>query len=367
MGCVVKFGLFYILQQPSGKSAVQVYEDNLEQFRVADEVGFDEIFLGEHRISEYGTLPNPMVLAAAAARVTKRIRLGTAVIIPAFTHPVRAAEEIAMVDVLSNGRFHLGVGRGYQAREFAAMGVDQNESMGRFLESTVMIERLLTEENVTAEGQYWNLDDITVYPRPVQKRVPISVAVFKTQQTFDFAVDRGYGILAGNPYSVQAEIETTYREYMLARRRAGAAETTEQAWGLASTFVDTDQARAERLLRQTSLNYMAQLGQHGSVMGKGGAVPKSYELHADSWWENNVNHPLDVLDVPSTLVGHPDKVIEKLHRMYEEFGFQNVILSINMGGDLEQRDVLATYELIADKVFPAVRHLGADVPASIPA
>lgn len=364
---VVRFGLFYILQQPAGKSAVQVYEDNLEQFRVADEVGFDEIFLGEHRISEYGTLPNPMVLAAAAARVTKRIRLGTAVIIPAFTHPVRAAEEIAMVDVLSDGRFHLGVGRGYQSREFAAMGVNQDESMARFLESTVMIERLLTEEHVTMEGEFWNLDDITVYPRPVQRRVPISVAVFKTQQTFDFAVEHGYGILAGNPYSVQAEIEETYKGYMLARRRAGAAETTEQAWGLASTFVDNDQKRAEGLLRQTSMNYMAQLGQHGSVMGKDGVVPKSYELHADSWWENNVNHPLDVLDVPSTLVGHPDKVIEKLHRMHDEFGFQNVILSINMGGDIDQRDVLKTYELIADKVFPAVRHLGAEASAPVSA
>ena len=80
----MKFGLFYILQQPPGKSSTQVYRDNLEQFRVADEVGFDEIFLGEHRISEYGTLPNPLVLAAAAAQVTKRIRIGTAVVIPAF-------------------------------------------------------------------------------------------------------------------------------------------------------------------------------------------------------------------------------------------------------------------------------------------
>jgi alkanesulfonate monooxygenase SsuD/methylene tetrahydromethanopterin reductase-like flavin-dependent oxidoreductase (luciferase family) len=359
----VKFGLFYILQQRAGKSAMQVYADNLEQFRVADEVGFDEIFLGEHRISEYGTLPNPLVLAAAAAQVTKRIRLGTAVIIPAFTHPLRAAEEVAMVDVLSGGRFHLGVGRGYQSREFAAMGVDQNQSMERFLESTTMIDRLLTEEHVSMEGEFWNLDDITVYPRPVQKRVPISVAVFKTQQTFDFAVERGYGILAGNPYAIQAEIEATYTEYMLARRRAGASESTEQAWGLASTFVDTDQSRAEQLLRQTSMNYMAQLGKHGSVTGKDGIIPKSYELHADSWWENNVNHPLDVLDVPSTLVGHPDKVIEKLHRMYNEFGFQNVILSINMGGDLDQRDVLRTYELIAEKVFPHVRHLGNEIPS----
>jgi alkanesulfonate monooxygenase SsuD/methylene tetrahydromethanopterin reductase-like flavin-dependent oxidoreductase (luciferase family) len=235
--------------------------------------------------------------------------------------------------------------------------------MGRFLESTVMIDRLLSEEHVSLEGEFWDLDDITVFPRPVQKRVPISVAVFKTQQTFDFAVDRGYGILAGNPYAVQAEIEGTYREYMLARRRAGAAETTEQAWGLASTFVDTDQKRAEGLLRRTSMNYMAQLGQHGSVMGKDGVIPKSYELHADAWWENNVNHPLDVLDVPSTLVGHPDRVVEKLHRMYEEFGFQNVIMSINMGGDLDQRDVLGTYEMIAERVFPQVRHLGQEVPS----
>jgi alkanesulfonate monooxygenase SsuD/methylene tetrahydromethanopterin reductase-like flavin-dependent oxidoreductase (luciferase family) len=354
----MKFGLFYILQQPKGKSATQVYQDNLEQFHVADEVGFDEIFLGEHRISEYGTLPNPLVLAAAAAQVTKQIRLGTAVIIPAFSHPVRIAEEVAMVDVMSNGRFHLGVGRGYQRKEFAAMGVDQNESMERFLESTTMIDQLLHNEHVTTKGDFWDIDDITVYPRPVQKRVPISVAVFKTQQTFDYAVRNKYGILAGNPYAIQSEIEHSYKEYMEAMRRAGADNSTELAWGLASTFVDHDQKKAEQLLRQTSFNYMEQLGKHGSVAAPDGSVPKSYELHADSWWKNNVNRPIDVLDVPSTLVGHPEGVIAKLHRMYEEFGFQNVILSMNMGGDLDQRDVLRSYEIIAKEVFPAVRHLG---------
>jgi alkanesulfonate monooxygenase SsuD/methylene tetrahydromethanopterin reductase-like flavin-dependent oxidoreductase (luciferase family) len=359
----MKFALFYILQQPDGKSAHQVYKDNLEQFRVADEVGFDEIFLGEHRISKYGTSPNPLVLAAAAAEVTSQIRIGTAVVIPAFSHPVRVAEEAAMVDVLSNGRFHLGVGRGYQHREFAAMGVDQNESMPRFLEATTLIDRLLSEENVSTDGEFWQLDDITVFPRPVQKKVPISVAVFKTQQTFDFAVQNGYGILAGNPYAIQSEIEVSYKEYMLAMRRAGSENTTEKAWGLAAAFVDEDQDRAEGLLRQTSLSYMAQLSDHGSVAAPDGSVPKSYELHNDDWWKNNVNHSIDVLDVPSTLVGHPENVIAKLERMYEEFGFENVIMCINMGGDLAQRDVLRTYEVIADKVFPAVRGLGAEVPA----
>src|SRR5690606_36002675 len=100
----LKLGLFHILQQPSTKSSTEVYAENLEQFRIADELGFDEIFLGEHRISKYGTLPSPFVLAGAISQVTKRIRIGTAVTIPAFSHPVRVAEEVAMVDVLSGGR-----------------------------------------------------------------------------------------------------------------------------------------------------------------------------------------------------------------------------------------------------------------------
>ncbi|MBN9492119.1 LLM class flavin-dependent oxidoreductase, partial [bacterium] len=187
----MKLGLFHILQQPAGKSASQVYADNLEQFRVADELGFYEIFLGEHRISQYGTLPNPLVLAGAISQVTKRIRIGTAVVIPAFSHPVRVAEEVSMVDVLTGGRFDLGVGRGYQRREFEAMGVNQDESAPRFYESVEIIDRLLHEEHVTYHGQFWDVNDVTVYPRPVGN-VSIGVAVFKTQATFDFAVKKGY-------------------------------------------------------------------------------------------------------------------------------------------------------------------------------
>jgi alkanesulfonate monooxygenase SsuD/methylene tetrahydromethanopterin reductase-like flavin-dependent oxidoreductase (luciferase family) len=356
----VKFGLFYILQQPAGRTSAQVYADNLEQYRLADELGFDELFLGEHRISQYGTLPSPMVLAGAISQVTKRVRIGTAVVIPAFSHPVRVAEEAAMVDVLSGGRFDLGVGRGYQRKEFAAMGVDQNESAGRFFESMEMIERLLSEENVTYHGEFWSVDDVTVYPRPIQKKLPISVAVFKTQSTFDWAVGKGHGILAGNPYSIQPEIEVSYREYLAALRRAGQSIDTGGAWGLASTYVDTDRERARRTALADSRAYMAQLGQHGSVAAPDGSIPKGYEHHADAWWKA-WGDKLDerMHDLPSTLVGTPDEVVTKLTRMYEEFGFQNVIMTINQGGTLSQLDVLRCYELIAKEVFPAVTHLGA--------
>ena len=360
----MKFGLFYILEQPEGRTSTEVYSEHLEQCRVADELGFDEVFLGEHRISRYGTLPSPLVLAGAIAQATRNIKIGTAVVIPAFSHPVRLAEEVSMVDVLSGGRFHLGVGRGYQAKEFAAMGVDQNESAPRFVESMEIVERLLTQENVSYKGDFWSIDDVTVYPRPVQARVPISVAVFKTQATFDFAVSKGWGILAGNPYAIQPEIESTYRNYIAALDRAGKKANTDMAWGLATTFVDDDGARARRLSFDDSRAYMAQLGQHGSVTGRDGVIPKSYEQHADTWWKTwGDNLSEEMLDMPATLVGTPDLVIEKLHRMHEEFGFKNVIMTINQGGTIPHRDILRTYEIIAEKVFPAVRHLGEGVGA----
>jgi alkanesulfonate monooxygenase SsuD/methylene tetrahydromethanopterin reductase-like flavin-dependent oxidoreductase (luciferase family) len=284
------------------------------------------------------------------------------VIIPVFSHPVRVAEEVAMVDVLSGGRFHLGVGRGYQRKEFAAMGVDQNESAPRFYESVEIIERLLSEEHVSYQGQFWSVDDVTVYPRPVQKKIRISTAVFKTQATFDWAVARGHGILAGNPYSIRPEIEASYRAYMEAMSRAGQEADTEQAWGLASTFVDSDGDHARTQLVRTTAAYMEQLERHGSVAAPDGSVPRSYEAHADAWWKNGASRIADVLELPSTLVGTPDEVIAKLNRMYEEFGFQNVIFTINMGGNLEQRDVLRCYETLAEKVFPAVRVLGTAQP-----
>ncbi|HKS92543.1 MAG TPA: LLM class flavin-dependent oxidoreductase [Tepidiformaceae bacterium] len=362
----MKIGLFYILQQPEGKSASDVYADNLEQFRVADELGFDELFLGEHRISQYGTLPNPLVLAGAISQVTKRIRIGTAVTIPAFNHPVRVAEDVAMVDVLTSGRFDLGVGRGYQRREFEAMGVNQDESAPRFYESVEIIDQLLHNEHVTYHGKFWDVNDVTVYPRP-QGKVSIGVAVFKTQATFDFAVSKGYTILAGNPYSIQPEIEGSYKEYLAALRRAGHAEDTEKAWGLAGTFVDPDRVRARTTAFADSQAYMAQLGQHGSVTGPDGKIPLGYEQHADTWWKAWGEHLSEgAYDLPSSLVGTPDEVIEKLHRMHEEFGFKNVIMTINQGGTISQRDVLKTYELIAAKVMPAVRHLGAAQPVTVP-
>ena len=136
---------------------MQVFAEALEQCRLADELGFDCLWFGEHHFAPYGTMADTTLFGAAASQVTTRIALGTACIVPAFSHPSVSREQCAMLDVLSDGRFHFGLGRGYQQREFKGYGVPQSESKARFREAVTIIEGLLTTETtaMTASSGRW--------------------------------------------------------------------------------------------------------------------------------------------------------------------------------------------------------------------
>src|SRR5262249_47557182 len=124
----MKFGTFHIFNRREWQTDKQVYDEQLEQMEVADALGYDSVWLTEHHFTEYGILPDPMILAADIARRTKRVRIGMAVSVLPFHNPVRLAEQAAMVDLLSNGRLDLGVGRGYQPQEFARFGITMDEA-----------------------------------------------------------------------------------------------------------------------------------------------------------------------------------------------------------------------------------------------
>src|ERR1039458_7154182 len=161
----MKFGLFFINEKPPWISDEQVMKQALEQCRLADSMGYDALWLGEHHFAPYGAMSDTMVFAGAVSQVTKRIPIGTAVIVPAFQHPVRVAEQVAMLDLLSDGRFWLGLGRGYQEREFKGFGIPQSESKARFRESVTIIEGLLNQETLSYDGEFWSLDNLTIAPR----------------------------------------------------------------------------------------------------------------------------------------------------------------------------------------------------------
>ena len=124
----MKFGIQNLLSIRDWQTHGEVYGHALAECRLADELGFDTVWLAEHHFSHYGICPSLAVLAAAVARETRRVRIGTAVVIAPFAHPIRIAEEWAMVDILSGGRLEFGLGRGYQPKEFAGLGVSMERT-----------------------------------------------------------------------------------------------------------------------------------------------------------------------------------------------------------------------------------------------
>src|SRR5262245_14091125 len=134
------YGILHDFRRPSGDGYVEYYAECLAEIALADELGYDAVWLSEHHLTPDGLSPAPLVLAAAIAARTTRIRIGTSVLVLPLHHPLRVAEEAAAVDLLSGGRLVLGVGQGYAEREFAAFGVPRQDR-ARLLDEGVGVLR----------------------------------------------------------------------------------------------------------------------------------------------------------------------------------------------------------------------------------
>ena len=207
------------------------------------------------------------------------------VVLP-FHNPVQIAEQVAMVDVMSDGRFDLGIGRGYQRKEFEAMNIDQNEATPRFREGAAIVEGLLHNKHFTYEGDFWTLNDVTVYPRPVQERIRIGVAVIKTPESFDWVLNRGYFALCGNPYALDPELKEGFEEYVRAMERAGGGPGMGNIYSNVFAYAHEDGRKARELAKYSSELYFQRLTAHGTVTGHDGKLPQGYESYTN--WDSKV-------------------------------------------------------------------------------
>ena len=181
---------------PVSSTDTEVYEDILKAARLADELGFDAVWLAEHGFSEHGTISSPHTLLAAIAAQTKRIKLGTAVTIVPWYHPLRMAEDLATIDIVSQGRLIVGVGRGYQKREYDAYGLDMSEARERFVESLDIAIKAWSQERFAYEGDFYTIPEVMVLPKPVQKpHPPIWMAVTHSPESLEIAVRNRWGLL----------------------------------------------------------------------------------------------------------------------------------------------------------------------------
>jgi alkanesulfonate monooxygenase SsuD/methylene tetrahydromethanopterin reductase-like flavin-dependent oxidoreductase (luciferase family) len=168
----VRLGLHYSLSSTTGSDWADLHEASIEQAVAAEGYGFDSVVVAEHHFTKDGWVPSPTVICGGLATRTRRIRIGTDIIVMPLHHPVTVAEDMVTLDTLSRGRAICGLGLGWRELEFETFGVPFKQRVGRLEEGTDLVRRLLTEENVTYRGRYWHIENITVTPRPVQRPGP---------------------------------------------------------------------------------------------------------------------------------------------------------------------------------------------------
>jgi alkanesulfonate monooxygenase SsuD/methylene tetrahydromethanopterin reductase-like flavin-dependent oxidoreductase (luciferase family) len=167
---MLKFSLGYDFRRAPGdeREMREVYAAGLDAICYADELGFDYVFLTEHHFVADGYSPSIAPLAAAIAARTKRIRISSYVLLLPFHNPLRLAEDIAVVDLISNGRVELGVGTGYRKEEYDGFGLDRAERRTRMDEGCEVLLKAWTEDDWTFEGRHWTFRNVSLQPKPVR-------------------------------------------------------------------------------------------------------------------------------------------------------------------------------------------------------
>jgi alkanesulfonate monooxygenase SsuD/methylene tetrahydromethanopterin reductase-like flavin-dependent oxidoreductase (luciferase family) len=167
------FGIFNIMQQRDvNKSVKQIYDEAAEQTIVAEQLGFDKAWYAEHHFSNYSLCPSPLMMCAHMAGRTKKIHLGSGVVVAPLYNPARLLAEIGMVDTMSNGRFELGVGNGYQGYEFDRFGVDLKDAGRMTSEILDMLALGLAEDAFEYNGEYFKQPRSSINVKPLKKKMP---------------------------------------------------------------------------------------------------------------------------------------------------------------------------------------------------
>jgi alkanesulfonate monooxygenase SsuD/methylene tetrahydromethanopterin reductase-like flavin-dependent oxidoreductase (luciferase family) len=189
-----------------------IYERAIERFEIMDRSGYDAVWLAEHHFSGFSVCPSVHMMATMAAARTRRLRIGTAVSLAPFYHPLRLAEEVALLDVLSGGRVNWGAGRGFSRVEFDAFGVPIEESAERFRETVEAVLAAWTHERTSHHGEYFNFEGVELLPKPLQQPHPPVWMAATSEGAIDWAAGRGFSILM-DPHCTRADLAAKRARY----------------------------------------------------------------------------------------------------------------------------------------------------------
>jgi alkanesulfonate monooxygenase SsuD/methylene tetrahydromethanopterin reductase-like flavin-dependent oxidoreductase (luciferase family) len=330
----------------------------LEQFEVADQLGFDWVTVAEHHFSPASLTPNPMVMAGAMAQRVKRAKIALLGSNVPIQNPVRVAEEFAMLDTLTGGRLIAGMLRG-TTNEYVTYGVNPAESRERFIEALELIVRAWTEPQPFGWlGRYYEYRTISIWPRPVQSPHPPIFMSISSPEAAEFAAARRInGGLAVTTLDRARESVRVYRE---AARNSGWEPAPEQLlYRIAVHVAASDEvARADWAPLATAHGHAGGLRISTANPAADEAAARAGYYGRDTARQRSRLHAGGAIDerieTAQLLLGSPQTVLGQLDRLRRELGVGIVELAfIAPGADLIRRSL----ELFGTEVLPRMHEL----------
>jgi len=328
-------------------SAHQRMQNLIEEMELADQVGLDVFGIGEHHRPDFVVSTPAVALAAGAARTTN-IRLTSAVTVLSSEDPVRVFQEYATLDLISSGRAEIMAGRGSFIESFPLFGYDLNDYDELFAEKLDLLLKLRESERITWKGKFRApLEDVGVYPRPLQKPLPVWIAVGGTPASAVRAGTLGLplavAIIGGEPHRFAPLVEL-YRE---AGAKAGhAPEKLKVSINSHGYVAESSQ--------QASDEYWPTYEVVMNKLGRERGWPPSDRRHFEAGRTMR----------GALLVGSPQEVIDKIMLQHGYFKHDRFMLQIDLGG-LPHKNTLQAIELYGTKVAPVIRKEIATAPAAL--
>jgi len=357
----LRFGTYFFLQSPPGRAGADVIREEVDQMVLAEELGYDSVWLTEHHYADYGLSSAPSVLLATLAARTTRIRLGIAVYVLPFHHPLRIAEETATLDILSGGRLTVGLGRGNRPLEFFGHGVPKEESRTRMEEGVDILLQAWTQDSVNFSGRHWKIANVPVYPKPLSKPHPPLAFAVTSAESLNWAARRGFAILSSGlttPLATSLAQRETYRSALEASDHSqGEIETLLARWVLTKhVYVAPTDAEAEADAEGPEMWYQDSFIRSIRADGIEGLHESVYRESEEAVRRmSSVNWP-DLLRGP-LLIGSPDTVADKVAAL-QAAGVGELACWMNFGG-LPIGKVRRSMRLFAEEVMPRFRSMPA--------
>ncbi|MFF5205117.1 LLM class flavin-dependent oxidoreductase [Streptosporangium sp. NPDC000396] len=357
----MRIGVFLVAAGFPGREPGEVLRDTVEAIVAAEEAGFDDAWIAEHHFMSYGVCPSAATLAGVALGRTTRIRIGTAVSVLSTRHPVDLAEQAAILDQVSGGRFVLGVGRGGPWVDLEVFGTGLARFERGFGESLDLLCAALTRDTISAEGEFFRFRRVPMVPAARLR----PVVACTSAETVALAAERGLPMLLGMHIGDEEKASMLRSYTKLAVREGGKSgscgEPVRRGGGTGSQGGGSDGWREVGTEWSSPLTHVAAAVGHvgdstaEAVRELRRAMPRWLEpglagyvpVDGRARSERDISRYVDFL-CDTHPVGSPDRCVEKIRRTAEATGLRHLILMVEGAGDRA-------------RTLDNIRRLGADV------